>query len=319
LWDYDLPAPPNLVTVMHEGKKTDIVIAPTKQGFLFAFDRVTGKSLWPILERPVPQSDVPGEETSKTQPFPSRPAPFAAQGFSVADLIDFTPAVKQAAVDELAKYRTGPLYAPPSLQGTVAMPGVIGGAGWGGAAVDPTTGWAFIKATNSPALFTLQKRDATSDTVDTPYMVDLAHSTLGLSQLNNAEGAGRTTLPINKPPYGTLTAIDLNTGDTKWQVVLGDSPEVRNHPALQGVALPPLLGVAGSPGALVTAGGLVFVTGGGRTLYAIDARSGATLWQYDLGQQGYANPMTYRGRDGKQYVVIATGGGSTSKLMAFTF
>jgi len=199
------------------------------------------------------------------------------------------------------------------------MPGVIGGAGWGGAAVDPTTGWAFIKATNSPALFTLQKRDATSDTVDTPYMVDLAHSSLGLSQPNTAEGAGRNTLPINKPPYGTLTAIDLNTGDTKWQVVLGDSPEVRNHPALKGVVLPPLLGVAGSPGALVTAGGLVFVTGGGRTLYAIDSRTGATLWQYDLGQQGYANPMTYRGKDGKQYVVIATGGGSTSKLMAFAF
>lgn len=319
LWDYDLPAPPNLVTVMHEGKKTDIVIAPTKQGFLFAFDRVTGKPLWPIVERPVPQSDVPGEETSKTQPFPTKPAPFAAQGFSVADLIDFTPAVKQAAVDELAKYRSGPLYSPPSLKGTVAMPGVIGGSGWGGAAVDPTTGWAFIKATNSPALFTLQKRDAPSDTVDTPYMVDLARSTLGLSQLNTAEGAGRNTLPINKPPYGTLTAIDLNTGDTKWQVVLGDSPEVRNHPALKGVALPPLLGVAGSPGALVTAGGLVFVTGGGRTLYAIDSRTGATLWQYDLGQQGYANPMTYRGKDGKQYVVIATGGGSTSKLMAFAF
>ena len=142
---------------------------------------------------------------------------------------------------------------------------------------------------------------------------------LRVSAMPCSSATRRTTLPINKPHYGTLTAIDLNTGDTKWQVVLGDSPEVRNHPALQGVALPPLLGVAGSPGALVTAGGLVFVTGGGRTLYAIDARSGATLWQYDLGQQGYANPMTYRGRDGKQYVVIATGGGSTSKLMAFTF
>ena len=298
LWDYDLPAPP-------------------KQGFLFAFERVTGKPLWPIEERAVPQSDVAGEQTSATQPFPTKPAAFAKQGFSSADVIDFTPSLKQAALDELAKYRTGPLYAPPSMQGTVAMPGVIGGAGWGGAAVDPESGWAFVKATNSPALFALQKRDATSDTVDTPYMVNLARSTLGVSQLNNAEGAVRGTLPLNKPPYGTLTAIDLNTGDTKWQVPLGDSPEVRNSPVLKGVALPPLLGVAGSPGALVTKGGLIFVTGGGRTLYAIDTRTGATLWQYDLGQQGSANPMTYRTRAGRQFIVIATGGGTTSKLVAF--
>ena len=317
LWDYDLPAPPNLVTVMHDGRKTDIVVAPTKQGFLFAFERVTGKPLWPIAERAVPQSDVPGEATSPTQPYPSRPAAFAKQGFTADDVIDFTPSIRQAALAELAKVRTGPLYSPPSLQGTVAMPGVIGGAGWGGAAVDPVAGWAFVKATNSPALFTLQKRDAASDTVDTPYMMDLAHSSLGVSQLNNAEGAVRATLPINKPPYGTLTAIDLNSGDTKWQVVLGDSPEVRGHPALAGVALPPLLGVAGSPGPLVTKGGLVFVTGGGRVLYAIDSRSGATLWQSDLGQQGYANPMTYRTRAGQQFVLVATGGGSTSKLMAF--
>ncbi len=317
LWDYDLPAPPNLVTVMHNGRKTDIVIAPTKQGFLFAFNRVTGKPLWPIEERAVPQSDVVGEQTSLTQPFPTKPAAFAKQGFGTSDVIDFTPELKTAALAELAKYRSGPLYSPPSMQGTVAMPGVIGGAGWGGAAVDPETGWAFVKASNSPALFTMQKRDAKSDTVDTPYMVDLARSTLGVSQLNNAEGAVRGTLPINKPPYGTLTAIDLNTGDTKWQVVLGDSPEVRNSPLLKGVMLPPQLGVAGSPGALVTKGGLVFVTGGGRVLYAIDSRTGATLWQYDLGQQGYSNPMTYRTSAGKQFVVVATGGGSTSKLMAF--
>ena len=317
LWDYDLPAPPNLVTITRNGKQTDIVIAPTKQGFLFAFERLTGKPLWPIEERPVPQSDVPGEASWPTQPFPTKPAPFAKQGFGPEDVLDFTPTVKAAALEELSKYRVGPLYTPPSLQGSVAMPGVIGGAGWGGAAVDPVSGWAYIKATNSPAMFSLQQRNATSDTVDTPFMVNLGRSTLGLSQLNNAEGATRTTLPINKPPYGTLTAIDLNTGDTKWQIVLGDTPEIRNHPALKGVTLPPKLGVAGSPGALVTKGGLVFVTGGGQVLYAIDARSGATLWEYDLGQIGYANPMTYRTRDGKQVVVIATGAGSSSRLMAF--
>jgi quinoprotein glucose dehydrogenase len=125
------------------------------------------------------------------------------------------------------------------------------------------------------------------------------------------------SLPLIKPPYGTLTAIDLNSGDTKWTIPLGDSPNVRNHPALRGVSLPPKLGVTGSPGSLVTKGGLVFTTGGGRVLYAIDSRTGATLWEHDLGQVGYANPMTYRTRSGRQLVVIATGAGSNAKLAAF--
>ncbi len=319
LWDYDLPAPPNLVTVNHDGKKVDIVVAPTKQGFLFVFDRVTGKPLWPIEERPVPQSNVPGEATSPTQPFPTKPAPFSKQGFSLDDVIDFTPEVKAAALAEISRYRTGPLFAPPSLQGTVVMPGAIGGSGWGGAAVDPATGWLFVKATNSPALFALRKNDSPSDTVDAPYMVDLAHSSLGVVMRSGAEGTARRAglLPINKPPYGTLTAVDLNTGDTKWSVTLGDSPEVRANPALAGVALPEKLGVAGSPGALVTKGGLVFVSGGGRVLYAIDSKTGRTLWEYDLGQQAYANPMTYRTRDGRQFIAIATGSGTTSKLVVF--
>jgi len=176
-----------------------------------------------------------------------------------------------------------------------------------------------VKASNSPALFTLIKRETTSDTVDTPYMVDLPRSTLGLSQLNIAEGAVRSgTLPVNKPPYGTLTAIDMNSGATVWQVPLGDTPEIRNHPALRGLEINEKLGVAGSPGPMVTKGGLVFATGGGRVLYALDSQSGKTLWEYDLGQQGYSNPMTYRTRAGKQFIVIATGAGTTSKLVAFT-
>ena len=312
LWDYDLPAPPNLVTVNHDGKKVDIVVAPTKQGFLFVFDRVTGKPLWPIEERAVPPSDVPGEASWPTQPFPTRPAPISRQGFSLDDLIDFTPAVKEAALAAISKYRVGPVFSPPSLQGTVVMPGAIGGSGWGGAAVDPETGWLFAKATNSPALFSIHKNDSPSDTVDASYMVDLAHSSLGVSL-----GAGTGRLPINKPPYGTLTAVDLNTGDTKWSVTLGDSPEIRGNAALKGVSLPEKLGVAGSPGALVTKGGLVFVSGGGRVLYAIDSKTGKTLWEYDLGRQAYANPMTYRTREGKQFIVIATGAGPTSRLVAF--
>ena len=199
------------------------------------------------------------------------------------------------------------------------MPGAIGGSGWGGAAVDPATGWIYVKATNSPALFSLHKRDTPSDTVDAPYMVDLAHSSLGVAFRDGAEGTARGagSLPINKPPYGTLTAIDLNTGDTKWQVPLGDSPDIRSHPALKGAKLPDKLGIAGSPGSLVTRGGLVFSTGGGRVLYAIDSRTGATVWEHDLGQVAYANPMTYRTRGGNQYLAIATGAGATARLVVF--
>jgi quinoprotein glucose dehydrogenase len=320
LWDYDLPAAPTLATVMHQGRRTDVVAVATKQGFLFVFDRVTGKPIWPIEERKVPASDVPGEQAWPTQPFPTTPAPFTKQGFTQEDVIDFTPAVKSAALAELSKYRIGPLYTPPSLQGTVAMPGAIGGAGWGGTAVDPTTGWLYVKGTNSPALWTVAARASRSDTVDGVYMVDLQRSSLGVSFRDGPEGTSRAggTLPIGKPPYGNLTAIDLNTGEHKWQIPLGDSPEIRRHPALAGVTLPEKLGVAGSPGALVTGGGVLFLTGGGRVLYAIDSRNGKTLWEFDLGQVGYSNPMTYRTRSGAQYIVLATGSGENAKLVAFS-
>jgi quinoprotein glucose dehydrogenase len=320
LWDYDLPAPPNVVTIHRGGTSIEAVVAPTKQGFIFVFDRVTGKPLWPIEERAVPASDAPGEESWPTQPFPTRPAPVAKQGFSEKDVIDFTPEIRDAALALVRKYRMGPLYTPPSMDGTIVMPGVIGGVGWGGAAYDPETSTLFVKASNSPAFMRLEKRDVPSDTVDASYMLDLPNSSLSVRLPRAASapaGERMADLPINKPPYGTLTAIDLATGDTRWQVPLGDTPEVRNHPALRGVELPPL-GVSGSPGSMVTGGGLVFSTGGGSTLYAIDTRNGRTVWQVDLGQRAYANPMTYRTRGGKQFVVIATGAGAGATLRAFT-
>ncbi|MBM4193741.1 MAG: pyrroloquinoline quinone-dependent dehydrogenase [Gemmatimonadetes bacterium] len=311
LWDYDLPAAPALATVTVNGRRRDIVVQATKQGFLFVFDRVTGAPIWPIEERPVPQSTVPGEESWPTQPFPTKPAAFAPQGIALDDLINFTPELRQLAVNEVSRYQLGPLYLPPSLQGAIARPGVIGGAGWGGVAIDPETGWLYVKASNEPALMAIMKRDAKSDTVDAPYTLD--PSRRGLSVRPQAGGS----LPIIKPPYGTLTAIDLNTGDTKWTIPLGDSPAVRSHPALAGVKLPPKLGVVGSPGGMVTKGGLVFLTGGGSVLYAIDSRTGEYKWEHDLGQVAYSNPMTFRSRAGKQYIVIATGAGTTSKLVAF--
>jgi quinoprotein glucose dehydrogenase len=318
LWDYDIPAPPVLLTIHPNGAALDAVAVPTKQGFLFVFDRVTGKPVWPIEERPVPASDVPGERAWPTQPVPSRPAPFAQQGLTENDVIDFTPAIRALAAAELAKYRSGTVFTPPSLQGTVVMPGAIGGSGWGGGAFDPETGIMYIKATNQPALYTLRRVEQPSDTVDAAYMVDLAHSTLSVnvSTLMGGAATGRGSgLPINKPPYGTLTAINMNSGERVWQVTVGDDPRVRSHPLLKDLNLPPL-GTAGAPGPIVTRGGLVFLTGGGSTLYAIDKVSGATLWDYALGRNGYAVPMTYRTSAGRQFVVIATGA-ANGTLMAF--
>lgn len=311
LWDYDLPAPPNVVTIRRGGATTDAVIVPTKQGFVFAFERVTGRPLWPIAERPVPPSDVPGERAWPTQPIPSRPAPIARLGVSEADAADFTPAIHTAALAELRKFRMGPLFTPPSMQGTVTLPGSIGGAGWGGAAYDPSTNTLYVKATNSPSVWRIVQRPTPSDTNDMEYHADLANSSISV---RFPEGGA---IPVIKPPYGTLTAIDLATGEHRWQIPLGDTPRVRNHPALRGVQLPPYLGVAGAPGGMVSGGGLVFITGGGSTLYAIDAADGQVRWRHDLGRTAYANPMTYRTKAGTQFVVVATGGGAEARLEAF--
>jgi quinoprotein glucose dehydrogenase len=310
LWDYDPPTAPVLSTITQNGRKRDVVSMPTKQGFLFVFDRVTGEPIWPIEEQRVPKSNVPGEVSWPTQPVPTKPAPFAPQGFTKEDVVDFTPEIRQQALAAIAPFWIGPVFTPPSVDGTIARPGVIGGAGWGGAALDPETGWLYVKASNDPALMAVAKHDTKSDTVDATYAMDFSRRIPPVR-------AGAGTVPIAKPPYGLLTAIDLNTGDTKWQIPLGDNPQVRNNPALAGVKLPDKLGVVGSPGGIVTKGGLIFITGGGRALYAIDSKTGVYLWEFDLGQVGYSNPMTFRTKAGRQMVVVATGGGTTSKLVAF--
>ena len=305
LWDWDLPSQPTLFPLTVEGRPIDAVAISTKMGFLFVFDRETGEPVWPIEERPVPQSDVAGEQTAPTQPFPTKPPPFERQGFSEGDLIDFTPALHAEALDFVRSYRMGGLYSPPSMEGTIVSPGIIGGGNWGGTAVDPETGYLYVKSSYQPALLAIGPADP--DRTDGAYDVDRSRRSLRLP----------SRLPVYEPPYGTLTAYDLTVGDIAWQIPLGDTPSIRQNPALEGVELPDRLGVSGAPGPIVTAGGLVFATGGGDVLYAIDSRSGQELWAGDLGQAGYANPMSYRTRDGRQYVVIATGLGAGNRLMAF--
>jgi quinoprotein glucose dehydrogenase len=313
LWDYDLPAPPVLGTVRVGASRRDIVAVPTKTGFLFVFDRVSGEPIWPIEERAVPGSDVPGERAAPTQPFPSKPKPFAKQGFSEADLIDFTPDLNARAREVLGQYRTGALYTPPSLQGTVALPGVIGGAAWGGAAFDPRSGIVYVKSTEQPALLRVIPVAQRTDSVNANYTWDLSGSS---SLAVRIPGDSSAALPINKPPYGALTAIDLNSGDHVWQVPLGDSPAVRNHALLRAMNLP-RLGVAGAPGAIITAGELLFASGGDQVLYALNAGDGGVLWSHDIGQRAYSVPMTYRTSLGRQFVVIASGAATGAKLTAF--
>jgi len=316
LWDYDLPAAPVLATVKIEGRSRDIVAVPAKTGFLFVFDRTNGNPVWPIVDRAVPASDVPGEVATQSQPIPTKPKPFAKQGFSFDDLVDFTPAIRSRALDAIQAYRVGPLYTPPSLEGTIVMPGAIGGAGWGGGAFDPRTSTIFIKVTNQPALYKIVK-PTRSEFLDAEYTADLSAQSLRITMPSSDTSQRPLSLPINKPPYGTLVALDLSTGNERWTIPLGDTPAIRNHPALSELNLPPL-GVAGAPGPMVTAGGLVFVTGGGATLYAIDSENGTTRWSADLGQNAYSVPMTYKTRAGKQFVVVATGAASGAKLVAYS-
>jgi quinoprotein glucose dehydrogenase len=313
LWDYDLPAAPILTTITVDGRRVDAVVQLTKQGFAFVFDRVTGTPVWPIEERAVPPSDVRGEHAWKTQPFPTRPPAFAEQGVALDDAFDLTPELRDRARAELSKYRLGPLYTPPSMQGTVMRPGVIGGANWGGGAFDPATGMLYVKSSsNTPAILRLAEPDRSPNNPRAGE-VDAALVNRGPAATFN-DG-----LPLLRPPYGHVTAIDLNRGEIAWRVTLGDTPSLRAHPALKDVPLPAKLGASGAPGAIVTAGGLVFVGGGDVALNAVDALTGETLLRAPLAQRSTATPMTYRtgGGDGRQFVVIATGQGENAELVAF--
>jgi quinoprotein glucose dehydrogenase len=287
------------------------VVQLTKEGFAFAFDRVTGKPVWPIEERPVPASDIPSEHASPTQPFPAKPPAYTPQGVTLDDAFDLTPALKTEAQAEMRKYRLGPLFTPPSLKGTLMRPGIIGGANWGGGAFDPDSGMLYIKTTNEPAVVRVKKTDRSpanprASEIDAEWSGDLG-----------AEATFHGGLPLTKPPYGHVTAIDLNHGSIAWQRPFGDWPELRKNPALKNVKLPDDLGIAGPQGGIVTKGGLFFVGGEDMSLHAIDKTDGKDLWKGPLPARSHGTPMTYRTRAGRQLVLIAVGQGANAALVAF--
>jgi glucose dehydrogenase len=302
IWDWDNPTAPILADLTIDGRPTKIVAQITKQGFVFVFDRITGDPIWPIEERAVPASDVPGERAAPTQPFPTKPAPFDRQGFSEDDLLDFTPKIRARAAAVAADYRMGPLYTPPSLaaaadgtKGTLSLPYSTGGANWEGGALDPETGMLYIGSqTNTMVLAMVEGGDRS----DMRYI-------LGGGRAQVAPG-----VPIVKPPWGRITAIDLTTGDHSWMIANGDTPpNVATRLGLDPADIP-RTGKASRAGILATKTLLFAGEGmsGDPIFRAHDKRTGEIIAAIPLPNAQVGLPMTYM-HEGRQYVVISVGGG----------
>ncbi|MCW3118091.1 MAG: pyrroloquinoline quinone-dependent dehydrogenase [Chitinophagaceae bacterium] len=414
LWDYDLPAPPNLVTVEKDGKKIDAVAQTSKVGFLYVLNRETGASLFPIEERPVPASDVPGEEAWPTQPIPLKPKPYSRQYMTTDDLSDFSVTAHDSLIKLFNSLRYEGLFTPPSIKGTLNLPGTIGGSEWGGAAYDPATGILYLKANESPEIDLLQKIDPATDASANPSihedgkkiytsycatchkadrkgdeplypsLLDLKKRMTEAEALNKIKGgsgkmppfagilkghedgiidylfektdermlqkeSGITEIrnnrlsnievkkenvdtaitylnvtayaqlkdpeghPAIKPPWGTLNAINLNTGDYAWTIPVGNNADLQKKGE-------PITGSTGSPGPIVTRGGLVFLGGSrDRKFQAFDKATGSLLWETTLPGFASSTPCTYQS-NGKQYIAVSVAGSKESPagtIMAF--
>jgi quinoprotein glucose dehydrogenase len=345
IWDWEPSAPPILADVTVDGRKIKAVALVSKQAFTYVFDRVTGKPVWPIEERPVPQSDVPGERTSPTQPFPTKPKPFDRQGVTVDDLIDFTPELRAAAIEIFKQYKTSATpYLPPIVPGTdgklasLWLPNHIGGANWPGGALDPETGIMYVSSLTNEDAVAVQKGDPKR--TDMAYVAALgAHpgAPAGEAQTAAPPAAGEASrrpsfgphgLPLVRPPWGRITAIDLNTGEHVWMIANGDAPDIiKNNPALKGLNLD--LSKAGKPERsplMVTKtllfgadGSGLFSSGpgsGGPMFRAIDKKTGAIIHEMKLPASTTGIPMTYMADD-RQFIVVAIGArGVPAELIA---
>ncbi len=363
IWDHDIPCAPILCDIPHGGKIIKALAQPSKQGFLYVLDRSTGKPVWPIVERKVAKGDVPGEWYSPTQPYPSKPPAYGPQGVSPEQLIDFTPALHAEALALIKNYRTGPLYTPPTMSlpagpfGTIHSPGSQGGTNWPGGCYDPDTHTVFVYAKKTAQVYGVVANNDESLS-DFAYVHGLTgQKTRPSAPMGGAivpgsravqEGApsppsnpsgpqppqsgprpGQLTiqgLPLLKPPYGTITAINLERGDISWQIAHGETPDnVRNHPALKGLKIP-RTGREGNLGPLCTKSLVICGESGfftneqgvrGAMLRAYDKGSGVEKGAVYIPAPQSGSPMTYMLK-GRQYLVVAIGGGNYSgELVAF--
>jgi quinoprotein glucose dehydrogenase len=352
MWDWDFPCAPILGNITVNGRQIKALAQPSKQGFLYVFDRTNGQPVWPIEERPVPKGDVPGEWYSPTQPFPTKPPAYERQGVAIDDLIDFTPQLRAEAVTLASRYKLGPIFTPPVVSlwpgplGTLMSPQATGGANWQGGSFDPETGMFYIFTNSSVTPLGLIKdakrsdMDFISGAAPDPNGVPSAAAALGAPNApppvaaapgaggGEGGGAGLTVqgLPLLKPPYGRITAIDLNKGDLVWQIAHGDTPDnVRNHAALKGLTIP-RTGRAGRIGTLVTKTLLIAGEGGffttpsgqrGAMLRAYDKATGKEVGEVFMPAPQTGSLMTYS-LSGRQYIVVPISGGAYSgEFVAF--
>jgi glucose dehydrogenase len=355
MWDMDIPAPPILADITVNGRAIKALAQPTKQAFLYVLNRETGEPIWPIEERPVPKGDTPREWYSPTQPFPTKPPPYDGQGLSIDDLIDFTPELRAEAVKLVSRYRLGPIFTPPSVSradgpiATLTMGAQAAASNWPGASYDPETHTVFVASQTSVA--TLGLMAPPPGRSDMPYfqgtVLTGARLTGGTgsdagpaappatpapTSAGGIEGGGSGALtvqglPLIKPPYSRITAIDLDKGEFRWQVPFGATPDaIRNHPTLKGLNLPPLGRQGNNSGTLVTKTLLIAGESNvgptpqgqrGAMLRAFDKATGKEVGAVYMPAPQSGSPMTYM-INGKQFVVVAISGGSYSgELLAF--